>query len=119
MCNLLIVDDQEGIRLLLREVFKQDGYCTHLAASGVEALAIVETYIPDCVLLDMRIPGMDGITILSKLRELFPNLPIIMMTAYGEVTEIEKTKQLGAVAHFTKPFNIFEIRATVNKILLG
>ena len=119
MCNLLIVDDQEGIRLLLQEVFKQDGYQTHLAGSGAEVFEIIQTYIPDCVLLDMRIPGMDGITILRKLRERFPQLPIIMMTAYGEVNEIETTKRLGAIAHFTKPFNIFEIRATVNKILLG
>lgn len=119
MCNLLIVDDQEGIRLLLREVFKEDGYNTFLAASGPEALAIVEDHQPDCVLLDLRMPGMDGVMILEKLRESFPVLPIIMMTAYGELETIEKTKRLGVVAHFTKPFNIFEIRATVNKILLG
>lgn len=119
MKNVLIVDDQEGIRLLLQEVFKQEGYQTYLAADGYEALTMAKTHCPDCVLLDMKIPGMDGITILQELKMMYPQLPVVMMTAYGEVDAQETTEKLGAVKYFSKPFNIAEVKETVNKILKG
>ena len=67
--EILIVDDQQGIRLLLNEVFKKEGFITHLAANGFEALKIAQTTNLDCVLLDMKIPGMDGLEILKRLKE--------------------------------------------------
>ena len=79
--EILIVDDQPGIRLLLNEVFKKEGYVTHLAPNGVEALKIFDQQHIDCVLLDMKIPGMNGIEILQKLKEKNKDLPVMMMTA--------------------------------------
>lgn len=115
--EILIVDDQQGIRLLLNEVFKKEGFITHLAANGIDALNIVQTKYIDCVLLDMRIPGMDGLEILTRLKLQEINLPVVMMTAYGEQDTIDKAMQLGAIRYFTKPFNIFEVRDEVKKIL--
>lgn len=116
MKKILIVDDQQGIRLLLNEVFKKEGYETYLAASGLEALHFIRNIKIDCILLDMKIPGMNGIEILQELSEMGLQLPIIMMTAYGEVTLVERAKSLGATHFFTKPFDIFELRKTVNNL---
>ena len=69
MKRLLIVDDQQGIRLLLNEVLKKEGYITYLATNGSEALKYADEQEMDCVLLDMKIPGMDGIEILRRLKE--------------------------------------------------
>ena len=104
--------------MLLNEVFKKEGYRTHLAGNGLDALNIAETEKIDCVLLDMKIPGMDGLEILKSLKEMGINLPVVMMTAYGEQDIMDKALELGAVQYFTKPFNIFEVRDEVNKILV-
>ncbi|MEG0261287.1 MAG: response regulator [Lysinibacillus sp.] len=116
MKRLLIVDDQQGIRLLLNEVLKKEGYLTHLAANGIEALQCAEDHAIDCVLLDMKIPGMNGIEILKRLKEKSPQLPVFMMTAYGELDIIQEALDSGALHYFTKPFDIFEVRDEVNKI---
>lgn len=116
MKRLLIVDDQPGIRLLLNEVLKKEGHVTYLAANGVEALKYAEEEM-DCVLLDMKIPGMDGIEILRRLKEKWPQLPVFMMTAYGELEVVQEALDLGAIRYFTKPFDIFEVRDEVNKAL--
>ncbi|MGE7690678.1 response regulator [Lysinibacillus sp. NPDC097214] len=117
MKRVLIVDDQPGIRLLLNEVLKKEGYGTYLAANGMEALKYAEEEEINCVLLDMKIPGMDGIEILRHLKERWPQLPVFMMTAYGELDVVQEALDLGAIRYFTKPFDIFEVRDEVNKIL--
>lgn len=115
--EILVVDDQQGIRLLLKEVFKKEGYTVHLAANGLDALRIVEEQQIDCVLLDMKIPGMDGLEILKHVKERHEHLPVMMMTAFGEQDLIDCAKSLGAERFFTKPFNIFDIRNEVKTIL--
>lgn len=117
MKEILVVDDQQGIRLLLKEVFKKDGYIIHLAANGLDALRIVDEHNIACVLLDMKIPGMDGLEILKRLKEQKAQVPVVMMTAFGEQDLIDCAKNLGAVSFFTKPFNIFDIRNEVKMIL--
>lgn len=117
MKKLLIVDDQQGIRLLLNEVFKKEGYETYLAANGLEAIDFIENKEIDCVLLDMKIPEMNGIEILQRMEEMGRKMPIVMMTAYGEVKLVEQAKSLGVTHYFTKPFDIFEVRNTVNNLL--
>ncbi|MFC3798708.1 response regulator [Cohnella sp. GCM10012308] len=112
--RLLIVDDQIGIRILLLEVFSVEGYETFQAANGRAALEIVRTHTPDLVLLDMKIPGMDGLEILKKIKEMNRDVKVIMMTAYGELDMIKEATDLGALMHFTKPFDIDELRVAVN-----
>lgn len=117
MRELLVVDDQQGIRLLLKEVFKKEGYTVHLAANGVDALRIMQEQVIDCVLLDMKIPGMDGLEILKRIKEQKAEVPVMMMTAFGEQNLIDCAKKMGAERFFTKPFNIFDIRHEVKMIL--
>ncbi|WP_456277420.1 response regulator [Bacillus sp. AK128] len=115
--KILIVDDQFGIRILLNEVFQKEGYQTFQAANGYQALEIVDKHSPDLVLLDMKIPGMDGIEILKRMKAVDQEIRVIIMTAYGELDMIQEAKDLGAITHFAKPFDIDEIREAVKKHL--
>lgn len=117
MKTILIVDDQPGIRLLLKEVFSKEGYHTITAGSGIEALEKVQEACPDLVLLDMKIPGMDGIEILKRLKKNNSGIHVIMMTAYGELDLIEESMRWGAERYFTKPFDVFEVRDAVKQLL--
>lgn len=112
--KVLIVDDQNGIRILLMEVFSSEGYDMFQAANGRLALEVVQNDSPDLVLLDMKIPGMDGLEILKHIKEINPEIKVIMMTAYGELDMIKEATDLGALMHFTKPFDIDEMRVAVN-----
>ncbi|BFH10519.1 response regulator [Paenibacillus dendritiformis] len=115
--KVLIVDDQNGIRVLLMEVFSSEGYSTYQASNGKVALNIVREESPDIVLLDMKIPGMDGLEILKQIKKMEPQMKVIMMTAYGELDMIKEATDLGAIMHFTKPFDIDEMRVAVNMTL--
>ncbi len=117
--KILIVDDQNGIRLLLVELFAGEGYEMFQAGNGKDALEIVNQHVPDLVLLDMKIPGMDGLEILRHIKQTHPNIHVIMMTAYGELDIIQQAKDLGALSHFTKPFDIDEMREAVDRCLRG
>ncbi|QHW31981.1 response regulator [Paenibacillus rhizovicinus] len=112
--KVLIVDDQNGIRILLMEVFGSEGYETFQAPNGKLALEIVRNESPDLVLLDMKIPGMDGLEILKHVKAINKEIKVIMMTAYGELDMIKEATDHGALMHFTKPFDIDEMRLAVN-----
>ncbi|MED3852680.1 response regulator [Priestia megaterium] len=115
--KILIVDDQYGIRILLTEVLQKEGYTTFQAANGFQAIDITKEQAPDLVLLDMKIPGMDGIEILKRLKQHDETIKVIIMTAYGEVDMIQEAKDLGALTHFAKPFDIDEIRKVVREYI--
>ncbi|MCK1994560.1 response regulator [Peribacillus muralis] len=115
--KILIVDDQFGIRILLNEVLHKEGYDTFQAANGIQALEVLNNHSPDLVLLDMKIPGMDGIEILKRMKMVDPDIRVIIMTAYGELDMIQEAKDLGAMTHFAKPFDIDDIRKAVREYL--
>lgn len=117
MNNILVVDDEKGIRLLLQEFLKKEGYDAIVAANGEEALAIATETTFSCALLDMRMPGMSGLDLLVELKKLQPSLPVMMMTAYGEKELIQQANELGVTHYFTKPFSILEVRDVLGKIL--
>ncbi|MFB5662770.1 response regulator [Alteribacillus sp. HJP-4] len=119
MNKILIVDDQYGIRVLLNEMLKKDGYEVYLAANGIQALEMLEQKEPELLLLDMKIPGMDGLEILRERekRSIAESTKVIMMTAYGELNMIEDAKALGAVSYFSKPFDIDDVRQEIKRQL--
>lgn len=117
--KVLIVDDQYGIRLLLKEVFSKDNIGIYQASNGKQALEVIQHEKPDLILLDMKMPGMDGIELLRRLRGLDTRVKVIMMTAYGELDMVEEASELGASAHFTKPFDIDELRSEVMRQLVS
>ncbi|GGH87076.1 two-component system response regulator (stage 0 sporulation protein F) [Pullulanibacillus pueri] len=115
--KLLIVDDQFGIRILLNEIFEKEGYQTFQAANGANALQIVEKEKPGLVILDMKIPGMDGLEILKRIKKDNKEIKVIIMTAYGELDMIKEAVDYGAITHFAKPFDIDEVIEAVKKEL--
>ncbi len=117
MHTILVVDDQAGIRSLLWEVFRGEGYRVVTAANGVEALAKWKEQGPDLVLLDLKMPGLDGLDVLRRVAGDQRQVPVIMMTAYGELQIVEEALGLGARGYITKPFDILELRRTVEMIL--
>ena len=118
MSSILIVDDQAGIRLLLNELFQKEGLTTYTASNGLEALKIFQEKQLDCILLDIKMPGMDGIEILNTIRKTNEYIPVYMMTAYGDQDLIDSANKLNVVKFFTKPFNIFEVRDSVLNLIM-
>ena len=118
--KVLIVDDEPNIVLSLEFLMKQRGYETQVARDGDEALAEVERFRPDLVLLDVMLPRRDGFEVCQRLRaEGWSELKILMLTARGRDVEIEKGLSLGADGYVTKPFSTAELVARVADMLEG
>ncbi|MFT8363898.1 MAG: response regulator [Sporolactobacillus sp.] len=115
--RVLVVDDQYGIRILIKEILKKDGIETLLAANGTQALKLLVEEKPSLVLLDMRIPGMSGVEILKKIKEISPETAVMIMTAYGDDEMLAESRENGAAAYFPKPFDIGELLHTVRQAL--
>ena len=116
MPKILIVDDEEDIRNALAIYLRAEDYETVSAGDGQEALSILKEGGIDLVLLDIMMPGMDGITALSKLRD-FSNVPVILLTAKSEDTDKVLGLNVGADDYITKPFNPAEVIARVRSQL--
>ncbi|AGC46927.1 Fis family transcriptional regulator [Myxococcus stipitatus DSM 14675] len=101
--SVLIVDDEKNILLTLSQALQLAGYQTHLAASGQVALDVVSARPVDAVLMDVKMPDMDGLTALARLTELKPELPVIMMSGHGTIDTAVKATQLGARDFLEKP----------------
>ena len=118
--KVLIVDDEPNIVLSLEFLMKQQGYETRVARDGEEALAEVERFRPDLVLLDVMLPRRDGFEVCQRLRaDGWSDLRILMLTAKGRDVEIEKGLALGADGYVTKPFSTAELVARVAEMLEG
>ena len=117
MARILVVDDQLGVRRLLFETFREDDHEVEMAANGAEALRLLETFKPDLILMDMKMPGMNGLETLGQIRALSQQVGVIMMTAYGDTQNMEQAKDLGILHYMSKPFDLFELRERVREIL--
>jgi len=113
--RVLVVDDEENIRLMLETVLTQEGYEVAVAESGARALEAMEKTSFDVVLSDIRMPRLSGLNLLDKVQELYPQLVVIMMSAYGNVdTAIEAMKR-GAYDYIAKPFKPDEVVLLLRK----
>ena len=116
--KVLIVDDEPNIVLSLEFLMNQQGYETRVARDGDEALAEVEGFRPDLVLLDVMLPRRDGFEVCQRLRaDGWSELKILMLTAKGRDVEIEKGLALGADGYVTKPFSTAELVGRVADML--
>jgi DNA-binding NtrC family response regulator len=102
--RILIVDDEAGIRELLSRLVQQEGYESQEAADGEEALAVIRREPPDVMLLDIRMPGLDGMEVLRQVRKLDPDLPVVMITSQGTVKDAVVALRAGAHDYLVKPF---------------
>lgn len=115
--NILIVDDQKGVRRLLEELFKKEGWNVRVAADGREAVERVQETIPDIILMDVKMPNMNGLEASQVILKQHDKVPIIMMTAYGEIEVVKKALDAGVKKCITKPFDIMVLRDMVNNLL--
>jgi DNA-binding NtrC family response regulator len=113
----LVVDDERNIRLTFSETMTQMGFDTRTASNGEEALTKMQGAEFDLVLLDLRMPGMDGIEVLRRMRERYPKVRVIMITAHGTVESAVEAMKLGAVDFIQKPCTPDEIRELVGKVM--
>jgi two-component system response regulator AtoC len=116
--RLLVVDDAEGIRTYLASLLELRGYQVDTAADGRSALALIESgAAPDVVILDVMMPGIDGIETLRRIREIHESLPVIMLSVVGHAKTIVGAMQLGAVDYLNKPFQEAELEAVIEKCI--
>ena len=117
MPGILIVDDEEAISWALRRAFERQGFRVGVAASAESAVAQAPALKPDVVILDVRLPGMDGLTALGKLRELTHDAPVIVITAHGNLSTAVRAVEGGAFDYVAKPFDLAQIQAVVSRAL--
>jgi two-component system, response regulator, stage 0 sporulation protein F len=111
--NIMVTDDARGIRESIKVIF-EDHYNVQEASSGDEALEKLkggQTYL---VILDVLMPGMDGIETLEKIKAMNADVEVCMLTSVSDYQVIDRVKELGAYAYVTKPFDVERIRATVS-----
>ena len=107
--RILVVDDEVNARTALTELLRDEGYAVDAAADGFKALGKLADFAPDLVLTDLKMPGMDGIQLLGKVREQDPDLPVVVMTAFGEVETAVGAMRAGARDYLSKPVNVGEL----------
>jgi DNA-binding response OmpR family regulator len=115
MRTILVVDDEESIRLLYKEELVDAGYRVLLAPDGESALKIIEEKRPDLVTLDIRMPGMDGIEVLQKIKRMDKSIPVIMSTAYGEYRQ--NFDVWASDAYIIKTANLDELIETIERLV--
>ncbi|MFV2082646.1 MAG: response regulator [bacterium] len=117
MRTILVVDDEESIRLLYKEELVDAGYRVLLAPDGESALKIIKEKRPDLVTLDIRMPGMDGIEVLQKIKRMDKSMPVIMSTAYGEYRQ--NFDVWASDAYIIKTANLDELIETIERLVAG
>jgi len=113
--RILIVDDEENIRLVLRTLLRRHGYEVEAAASGEEALPLVDSFGPDVVLADVRMPRMGGLDLLATLRAKGHDATVIVMSAYGNIDQAIDAMKAGAYDYIQKPFKNDEVVLALKK----
>jgi PAS domain S-box-containing protein len=116
---ILVVDDEPAFREMVRLVLEEDGYEVHLAANGVEALRrLREEYASlGLVILDLRMPGVDGLGVLQELRELAPDLPVLVATGYATAEEKRRALAAGAGKVLEKPYRVADLRGALGELI--
>jgi len=113
--RILVVDDDESLRWVTQAQLQQSGYEASAAASGREALDRVREDPPDLVITDLMMPGMSGLDLLKRIRAEYPEVIVIMVTAFGAVDTAVEAMKAGAYDYITKPVNVDELRIVVDR----
>ncbi len=115
MAQVLIVDDDHQLRMSFERLLAAEGFETRTASSGEAGIAAVREALPDVVIMDVRMPGMSGLTAYAAMREIEPRLPVIIMTAYGTTDIAIEATKMGAFDYILKPFDIPDILKLLDK----
>ncbi|MCJ7785143.1 MAG: response regulator [Desulfobacterales bacterium] len=116
MRSVLIVDDEIAVRECVKMILKND-YEVFLAKNAEEAFLQIKEHSPDIILLDIILPGLDGLKVLERIKQNDPSVIVIMVTATTTVKTALEAKKLGAYGYVTKPFDIDELRLIITRSL--
>jgi Response regulator containing CheY-like receiver, AAA-type ATPase, and DNA-binding domains len=117
MNKILIVDDELNMRLVLSAMLKKEGYEVASASDGREALQILKSSKIAAVVTDLKMPDIDGMELLSRISEKYPEVPVIMITAHGTVATAVEALKKGALDYITKPFDLDELKNVISKAI--
>jgi two-component system NtrC family response regulator/two-component system response regulator HydG len=115
--RIVVIDDEVNAATALETLLREDGYEVEKANDAKSGLRLLEHFDPDLVLTDLRMPGMDGIELLAKIKELRPDTMVILMTAYGTVKTAVRAMKLGAEDYLGKPIDVEELEVVLQKAL--
>jgi DNA-binding NtrC family response regulator len=115
--SILVVDDEVEICDLLQSFLAQEGYQVFTATNGVEAISLGKQNELDLALLDIKMPGMDGIEVFRKLKKVRKDLGVIILTGYGTLGTAKEAMRLGAYEYLTKPFDLGLVKNIIQEAL--
>lgn len=115
MSKILLVEDERSLRLLYKQDLEQDGYVVITAASAAEGLALADSEAPDLVVMDIRMPGMDGLEAMGRMLEKHPKMPVILNSAYSSYKD--NFLSWAADAYVVKSSDTSDLRASVRSLL--
>jgi DNA-binding response OmpR family regulator len=115
--TILVVDDEEELAQNLADLLEFEGYTTQVCSSGEQALEKVVVHPPDLVLLDIQLPGIDGLETLRRLKEAHPTIPVLMVSASSKRGTMEQVKKFGADGLILKPYDQDELLALIERTL--
>jgi len=115
--RVLVVEDERSIAAFVQTALEREGFAVQVASTGQAALAQIRAHPPDLILLDLMLPGMDGLEVCRRVRGREPYIPVVMLTARSEDVDKVVGLELGADDYITKPFNVRELIARVRAVL--
>jgi len=115
--RILVVDDEAELREFFKQALKE--YIVETASDGYKALEIIEKNKPDLVLLDLRMPGINGVETLRRIKQIDNNIAVIILSAFTTVEDNIEAARLGAYTSMVKPFDLKEMKSIINKALSG
>src|SRR4029079_13981552 len=114
--RILVVDDEVNARTALAELLRDEGYDVEIAADAFKALGNYEAFAPHVVVTDLKMPGMDGIELVKKIRAMEDPAAVVVMTAFGAVSSAVDAMRAGAADYLTKPLNFDELVVVLDKV---
>jgi CheY-like chemotaxis protein len=117
MAKILVIDDEQGIRDLLDTLLRRKGYDVVVAESGQKGLDLFRQEHPDIIVLDLKMPEMDGLTVLRQIRGLDPRIPVIILTGAGTLEEEQQVRAMGVTEYVEKEFSLHLLGDALKRLL--
>ena len=115
--RVLVVDDEEALRTVLSTELSGEGYEVESASDGDEAISIVQNKKFDLVLLDIKMPKVDGFEVLKFIKKSYPAIKVIMLTGFADLKNAIESKKLGAEDFVSKPYDLVDLLTTIERVL--
>lgn len=117
--RILVVDDEDALRTVLSSELEGEGYIVQMAGDGDEAINILEKNSFDLILLDIKMPTVDGFEVLKYVKQHAPSTKVIMLTGFADLKNAIESKKLGAEDFVSKPYDLVDLLTTVERVLSG